>query len=229
MTDIKDILEQATRSQAAPPTADTVEADVRRGRAALARLQRRRKVRRSVIGVAAASALVVGAVAIGNLGDDPGDSPPAAHNGPTTDKVASPNTVTQVDLVSYDGRQLDGFVVDRAPEGWYLQGSNSQALTIAPEGTSNTEPLSFNGKLVVMLLSSHAPAKLPQGEPVTVGGERGTVNRHAGAETTTLTYDDGEGHLVQVQSPKVLGWSNEQLAKFAEGVEVTADAKAGLG
>jgi RNA polymerase sigma factor (sigma-70 family) len=134
---------------------------------------------------------------------------------------------TPVRLVAYDGEQLNGFVVDQVPDGWQLQGSNAFRLTIAPLGDT-TSPDSFIGKLVVMLLSSSVHQKLPEGEPVQVGGENGVVTH--GNEADTLTYDDGAGHLVQVQAWRsALGWSHEQLARFAEGVQVTADAQAGVG
>jgi hypothetical protein len=132
-----------------------------------------------------------------------------------------------VRLVAYEGEQLQGFIVDRVPEGWYLQGSNPYSLTIAPAGDTMS-PDSFIGKLVVMLLSSSVHQKLPDGEPVQVGGENGIVT--CGNEADILTYDDGAGHLVQVQARRsALGWSNEQLARFAEGVQVTAHAQAGVG
>lgn len=113
------------------------------------------------------------------------------------------------------------------PEGWFLQGSSPFSLTIAPEG-DDTHPDDFVGKLVVMLLSRDAKQELPRGEPVEVGDEDGVVSR-TGGPGAVLTYEDGEGHFVQVQSPKVLGWTNDQLARFAEGVEVTVNARQGQG
>ena len=80
-----------------------------------------------------------------------------------------------------------------------------------------------------MLLSQDANQELPAGEPVDVGGRDGVVSRNGGGDLAALTYEDSEGHFVQVHSPNVLGWTNDELAQFAEAVEVTADARAGLG
>jgi hypothetical protein len=128
-----------------------------------------------------------------------------------------------VQLVAYSGKQLEGFIVDRTPEGWYLQGSSPFALTIAPEGDA-THPDNFVGKLVVMLFSRDLKQELPKGEPVEVGDNEGVVT-DTGDGVTTLFYEDGAGNLLQVQSPEVLGWTNEQLVRFAEGVHVTANAQ----
>jgi hypothetical protein len=114
----------------------------------------------------------------------------------------------------------------RIPEGWFLQGSNPFSLTIAPQGDASS-PDAFEGKLVVMLLSSSAPQKLPQGDPVKVGNHDGVIEH---GEADVLTYEDGAGHFVQIEAwHEALGWTDEQLTSFAEGVRVTANAQAGVG
>ena len=212
MNDIKDLLDEAVRSVAVTPSEEIVEADVRRGRAALHRRRRRWMMRSSVIGVAAATVVVGSSIAIGNL-----------DIGENLDKGESPITAAGVQLVAYTGEQLDGFIVDRIPEGWYLQGSSPFALTIAPEGTTNTHPDNFMGKLVVMLFSQDARQQLPEGELIKVGGRDGVVVRTE--DVARLSYEDGEGHFVEVQSPNELGWTIDELVRFAEGVQVTADAQ----
>jgi hypothetical protein len=223
MSDITELLQQAGHPGEPHPSRETVEADVRRGRAALARTRRRFALRASVIGVAAASALVVGALAIG-----PEDAGGPHERGQAASPPAGdpPSAGAQVELVAYTEEQLDGFIVDRVPQGWFLQGSSQFSLTIAPEG-DNTHPDNFIGKLVVMLLSQDARQELPRGEPVEVAGEDGVVD-HQGP-VTVLTYTDADGRFVQIQAPKALGWATDQLTRFAEGVEVTANAKQGRG
>lgn len=77
--------------------------------------------------------------------------------------------------------------------------------------------------------SASAPQELPEGDPVEVGEHDGVVS-HVDPEADILTYVDDAGHLVQVQAWRaVLGWSNEQLVRFAEGVQVTSHAQAGVG
>jgi hypothetical protein len=227
MSDIEELLDRTARSVDVTPSADTVEADLRRGRAALARRRRDRAIRFSVAGMVAAALLVGTTIVAGNLGGtDENTGPPS---GPRIDanESSGPALGRSIRLVAYHGDQLEGFIVDQVPEGWYLQGSNTFRLTVAPQGDT-TSPDAFIGKLVVMLLSSSVPAELPNGEPVKVGPYDGVVTHDEVADT--LTYQDGAGHFVQIQAWRTpLEWTNEQLASFAEGVQVTSDAQAGVG
>jgi hypothetical protein len=224
MSDIRELL-RTVRSAEVTPSTETVEADVRRGRAALARRRRGRAIWFSLAGTATA-ALVGTAIVVGNPSgtaetDEPAPSPRIGAN------QGSGPARTQVQLVAYHGEQLEGFIVDQVPKGWYLQGSNTFRLTVAPEGDSS-HPDDFAGKLVVMLLSSSVRQELPRGEPVKVGEYDGVVTHTP--EADTLTYEDDAGHFVQIQAWRTaLGWTNEQLAHFAEGVTVTANARAGIG
>ena len=227
MSDIEELLDQTARSVEVTPPAETVEADLRRGRAALARRRRGRAIRFSVAGTAAAAALVGATMVAGNLGGADETTSPAPGSKIGANQGSGPHRGTSVGLVAYQGEQLDGFTVDQVPQGWYLQGSNAFSLTIAPQGDT-TSPDDFVGKLVVMLLSSSAPQKLPQGEPVKVGEFDGVVT--PGPPADTLTYEDDAGHFVQIQAwTAALGWTNEQLASFAEGVQVTSQAQPGVG
>jgi hypothetical protein len=226
MSDIKELLDQTARSVEVTPSEETVEADLRRGRAALARRRRGRAIRLSVAGTAAA-ALVGTTIVAGNLGRTDETTGPATSPSIGVNQGSGPDRGTSVRLVAYDGEQVDGFSVDQVPEGWYLQGSTAFSLSIAPAPPSNY-PFAFVGKLVVMLLSSSAPQKLPEGDPVKVGDNDGVVT--PGPPADTLTYEDGTGHFVQIQAwTAPLGWTNEQLASFAEGVQVTSQAQPGVG
>lgn len=206
MSDIEQLPARTARDIEVTPPEASVDADVHRGRAALARRRRGRATRIS-IGAAVAAALIVSAVL-------------------TADPRVAPSR-SPIRLVAYHGDQLSGFIVDQVPDGWYLQGSNAFALTIAPDGDT-TSPDSFSGKLVVMLLSSSAPQELPEGESVTVGEHDGVASQTPDA--ATLTYEDDAGNLVQIQAWRsALHWTTDQLTSFAEGVHVTADAQAGVG
>jgi hypothetical protein len=226
MRDIEELLDQTARSVDVTPPAETVEADLRRGRAALARRRRGRATWFSVAGTVAAAALVGTTIVAGNLGGtDDTTGAPGSRIG--ANQGSGPHRGTPVRLVAYQGEQLDGFIVDQVPEGWYLQGSNAFSLTIAPQGDT-TSPDGFVGKLVVMLLSSSVKQELPEGEPVKVGEYDGVVTHTP--EADTLTYKDNAGHFVQIQAWRdALGWTNEQLASFAEGVQVTSHAQPGVG
>jgi hypothetical protein len=226
MSDIEELLDRTARSAGATPSPDIVEGDVRRGRTALLRRRRRRAVGTSIASTVAAAGLVAAAIVVG--------SPDGSSEAPTVlpDRSTSPDAGGGVRLVTYAGEQPEGFIVDMVPEGWYIQQNPDHpqySLAIAQNGDTS-HPDSFSGKLVVMLLSSSAPQELPPGEPVQVGDHEGTVNRNGGHPGgASLTYEDGEGHFVQVQAPPALAWSDEQLASFAEGVTVTSDALAGVG
>jgi hypothetical protein len=226
MSDIKQLLDRTARSVEVTPPAETVEADVRRGRAALARRRRGRAIRLSVAGTVAA-ALVGTTIVAGNLGGTDETTSPAPGSRIGVNQGSGPDRGTPVGLVAYHGEQLDGFIVDQVPQGWYLQGSNTFRLTVAPLGDT-TSPDAFVGKLVVGLLSSSAPQELPNGEPVKVGEFDGVVTHPDAADI--LTYVDDAGHFVQIQAWRAaLGWTNEQLASFAEGVQVTSHAQPGVG
>jgi hypothetical protein len=226
MSDIKELFDRTARSAEVTPSAETVEADLLRGRAALARRRRGRAIRLSVAGTAAA-ALVGTTIVAGHLGRTDESTRPATSPSIGVNQGSGPDRGSSVRLVAYQGEQLDGFTVDQIPEGWFLQGSNAFSLTIAPQGDT-TSPDDFVGKLVVMLLSSSAPQKLPEGDPVKVGDNDGVVA--PGPPADTLTYEDGDGHFVQIQAwTAPLGWTKEQLASFAEGVEVTSHAQPGVG
>jgi hypothetical protein len=221
MSDIKELLERTARSVDAIPSEETVESDVRRGRAALVRRRRGRAIASLL---AAAALLVAAAVVAGNLSATR-DSV-RLGSGNSSRQASGSDTVTSVRLVAYHGAQLQGFTVNRIPDGWYLQGSNAYRLTVAPQGDTSS-PDAFEGKLVVMLLSSSARQQLPKGQPVKVGDHDGVVSR---GDADVLTFQDDAGHFVQIEAwHRALGWSTNQLIRFAEGVHVTSDARAGVG
>src|SRR5690348_14700644 len=62
MSEIEQLLRRVARSHDTAPSADVIEADVRRGRAALARRRRRRAVWSAAICALAAAAIVSGAL-----------------------------------------------------------------------------------------------------------------------------------------------------------------------
>jgi hypothetical protein len=223
MSDIKLLLDQTARSAAATPSPDTVESDVRRGRAALVRRRRRRAVGSSIASTVAAAAIVATAIVLGG--------PDGSSEAPTVqpDRATSPDAGTGVRLVTYTGEQPVGFIVELVPDGWYIQDPAHPAysVTIAEEGDTS-HPDGYVGKLVVMLQSSSVRPQLPEnGDPVEVNGQPGVVTHGDRADLLTYVYPDGR--YVEIQAWRNLGWSNDQLVDFAEGVTVTADAKAGIG
>ncbi len=234
MSDLTELFSQVARSAAQDPSREVVDADIARGRHALARFRRQRRARRAVVGMTAmAAAAAVGLVASQLHGsdatrqaattDNTATTLPAAHH--PTQSTIQPTNPLPVRLIAYTGKQLDGFTVDRVPDGWRLSGSTQYALTIDPRGDTNNDPDVFEGKLTVLLQSQDARG-LPNGQSVTVDGHPGVIADLGGQ---ALTYNDGDGHTVVVQAPAQLAWSNTQIVSFAEGVHVTANAIAGVG
>ena len=195
MSDIKKLLDRTARSVEVTPPAETVEADLRRGRAALARRRRGR--------------------AGAQLEDrrQPGPWTGPWYAGPAGGPLR---------------RAARGVHRRPGPGGVVPAGlEHTFRLTVAPGGDT-TSPDDFVGKLVVMLLSSSASQELPKGEPAKVGEFDGVVTHPEAADI--LTYEDDAGHFVQIQAWRAaLGWTNEQLASFAEGVQVTSHAQPGVG
>ena len=227
MIDIERLLDQTARSAEATPSPEVVEADVRRARSALLHRRRRRAVWTSVASTAAVAAVIGAAVVIG-AADRTGDTPTARPNA-TQSQGQAPDG-DGVDLVTYNGEQPPGFIVDLVPEDWYIQQPDHGAysLSIARDGDTSS-PDAFVGKLVVTLLSSDASVP-KNGEPVDINGREGVISPSDGGATTLIfPYADGRYVEIQAWSMADLGWSNDQLVRFAEGITVTASAKAGVG
>ena len=71
------------------------------------------------------------------------------------------------------------YTFDQTPAGWEVQGTNAYAVTIAPVGFPDQEPLSFAGKLVI-LFDANKLERLtdrPRRPHLLIGGERRLVDR----------------------------------------------------
>jgi hypothetical protein len=229
MSDIKNLFDDLARSAAAPPSSETVDADLARGRAALTRAHRQRTIRRSVIAggsLVAAVAVAVAAVGLNGTGDQVRHGPRAFSSGPV--RPQPHHRTHSIKLVSYSGKQLEGFTVDAVPAGWHLSTSTQYALLITPDdGSLNDNPNDFEGKLAVLTSSSDEHG-LGHGDDVTVNGEAGVVSDQ-GKYGIMLRYNDPNGFGVDIQAPATLHWSDQQIVQFAEGVHVTGNAVHSVG
>jgi hypothetical protein len=226
MSDIKHLFDGVAQSTARPPSPELVEADVTRGRIALGRVHRQRTIRRSMLAGGSLAAAVAVVVAVTQLS---GSSSPHATNGRLGPAVGHPSQQTghrpaksAIKLVAYNGKQLQGFTVDRVPNGWYLSTSTESALLIDPKGSTDDDPNAFEGKLAV-LTSSVDEHGLGKGDQVRVNGQPGVVSDQ-GQYGIMLRYNDPSGFGVDVQAPLQLHWSDAQIVAFAEGVHVTGNA-----
>jgi hypothetical protein len=196
-------------------TAELARADLGRSRTA----RTRRRVRVGVAGLGVAAVAVVGTTAV--VAHQPQDTTVAP-----TPRISAPDrTGTTIELVAYEGEQQPGFVIDKVPEGFVLQGATPFHLNVTRPG-DDSHIDDFRDKLVVML-ESRSVTGAPKGEPVDVGGLDGWL-RDSGGGALVLTYLDGE-HRVVVQAWETLGLTGDQLVEFAEGVTVTDEAQAGVG
>lgn len=212
MTDLRDVLDSVA-GDAASPTPDLVADDVRRGRRALVR----QRYARGGAGLLLTGAAVVGGIVlVPQLVDEPAQTQVAV---PGAGGSEQPEAVA---LVPYDqGAQpiSPGLI----PDGWLVMGTE-YALVIAPSG-STTSPDDFRGKLVVMVSPDQTAA--PGATSIDVAGAPGTVSVEQGTRILIFTPDGGR--QVVVQAPAALGWDDATLARFAAGLTVSADAKAGRG
>jgi hypothetical protein len=230
MSNIDTILKTAV-PEAVRPAPEVIDADLARGRAALATARRRRNYQRVFLGSVALAAAGTAAVIVGTSGSIPAASAPSpASRGNAQVKITprTPGTTPtkaathpRIELVAYTGAQLPGFTVRQVPEGWHLSTSTPTALLITPDGSANNDPDAFLGKLAV-LTSSIDQQGLGSGDPVTVDGQPGRVSEQSGI--LMLTYNSPSGFGVNVQAPDSLHWSDTQIVDFAEGVQVTSAA-----
>ncbi|MFD7073615.1 hypothetical protein ACFV9G_05350 [Nocardioides sp. NPDC059952] len=205
MNDVIDRLARLTPSPAAPT--EDAAADLRRGHQALSR----RRIKRGALGAATLTLAVGGAF---------GGIALTSDNGGTPTVQAADN----VRLVDYNGTQMPGYTVAKVPEGFVLQGSDHYVLAVArPDDKSSISD--FQDKIVVTLESASSPAE--GGSDTTVNGQPATlVTTPDGATMLKYAYRD---LTVVIQMWNTIHLTDEQLVEFAEGVEVTADAKPSVG
>lgn len=210
MSDLHTLMARATAGTDVPPSPGTVAADLARGRAA----RRRRTGRFTGLGVAAV--LAVG-LAVG-LPTTTGTAPAAA-----------------VPLVAYVGDQPAGFLLDTVPEGWRVVASWPGELVLAGADDDGENPGSYVGRIVVNLVDrAGTPLDAAEGGTVRVDGTDVLVHELLGAtgpdgyRGAWVPLGDGQDALY-VQVPPEVRWSAQDVARFAVGITVTADAQKGVG
>lgn len=199
---MNDVIDRLARLTPSASTTEDAAADLRRGHKALSR----RRIKRAALGGAALTLAVGGAFGGVALTSEPEVTPiQAADN---------------VRLVDYDGTQMPGYTVAKVPEGFVLQGSDQFVLAVArPDDKSTISD--FRDKIVVTLESSTSSAE--NSTKTTVNGQPATlITTPDGATMLKYAYRD---FTVVIQMWNSIHLTDKQLVEFAEGVEVTADAK----
>ena len=210
MNDLNTLLERAAGPAAAPVD---VRGDLTRGHRALARTRRRRGAA-ALVGVAAAGVVGVGTARF----TDPGDEGVAA------DDTSAHGGSTGITFLAQPF-EAGPYTFDQTPEGWEVQGADAYAVTIAPIGFPDQEPLSFAGKLVILFDGNR-----PSGSPIDYHGRTFWIGGSNGSSTiATRTHRNEPRGVVSVQYPNDAGWTRDTMLAFLAGVHVGPDAQPGLG
>ena len=232
MADIDTIL-NSVAPDSVRPEPGVVDADLARGRAALATARRRRVWRggtAAVVALAVAGVVVV-AVTSSSSTSSAGNAAAARratvtiaprHHAPGLAARGHDARTTgpHIQLVDYTGAQLPGFKVTEIPQGWHLSTSNSVALLITPDdGSAGDNPDVFVGKLAVLVRSDDQHGLGP-GTPETVDGQPARYQADSGGGVAMLTFTTADGHGVNIQVPASLRWTPDQVTAFATGVTV---------
>jgi len=208
MNDLNALLDRAAGPATVPVDA---RADVTRGHRALSRTRRRRAAG-GLLGVAAAGVVGVGAVRLAQ---------------PDSAQPERAVESTRTGGISFLAQPFEAgpYTFDQTPEGWEVQGANPTAVTIAPVGFPDQEPLSFVGKLVILFDGNR-----PSGEKVELDGRTFWI-RGSDEYTTiaTRTRGDEPQGVVSVQYPDDTGWSRDTMLAFLAGVHVGPGAQQGVG
>ena len=212
MNDLNTLLERAAGPTGTPLDA---HADLTRGRRALSRTRRRRGAL-GLVGVAATGVVGVGMARFTDPGGDVAADRTQTHH---------PVKGTGITFLAQPF-EAGPYTFDATPQGWEVQGVKPTAVTIAPVGFPDQEPLSFVGKLVILF----------DGNPVG-GGERVDLDGRTfwvsvGRDYTTITTrtrSDEPAGVVRIQYPSDAGWTRETMLDFLAGVHVGSGAQQGVG
>ncbi len=213
MMDLHDRLARIA-GPAAEPSAAEADADLARGRRAL---RRRRSVR--ALGTSAFAVAVLAVAATYGNQAAPATTPP--------DKA--PAQVVATRLVAYEGKQPQGFTIDKVPAGWEIQGGGVGHLTIAPQNAADKNPDAFVNKIAIMLQSKDDHST-PTGTQLDVGGKPGVLNVAQGShggKNLWVKQPDGLWMLVQIWDAH--GWTQQDIVEFADGIQVQPGAERGVG
>jgi hypothetical protein len=211
MTDLQTLLSTAALPDASEyASAAVADADVLRGHRALARRKLKQRAGRSVL---------LGAVVVAGVG--------AVQLQSGSSSTHKQETATSTALVAYTGKQPAGFTVDAVPSGWAIQGVNNYSLAIAQVKSTDLDPSSFDGKLVVMLKSRDVPMPT-SGTRVSVGSAQGVIS-YFDPSAAQLFFKDSAGRVLDIQVPPSLHWSAAQIGKFGASVHANSDAATSTG
>jgi hypothetical protein len=204
MTDLTTLLDHAAGPAGGPVH---TEADLTRGRRALARTRVRRTAA-GLAGVAAAGVIAVGLTAGG-------------HDAPVATERPAVVTLHRTAAVA-----AGGFSFTALPVGWSIAGVTPTAVTLTQDGAdADPDPDVFTGKVTVTFDGEFAA-----GERIRQDGQDYWLS-HDSAHTWVSAYTrPGEptGRLA-IQFPDDTGWTRQTMLDLVSAVRVLDAAQPGVG
>jgi hypothetical protein len=178
-------------------------------RARTAARSRRRRVRRSLAGMAGVAVLGAGVGVV------------AVHDA----RTAAPSSVAGVRLVARS-LQAPPYTFGLTPAGWSVQAVGSTAVTIVPDdGSASTDPHDFRGKLVILFDDNPL-----SGRAIPYAGRTIWLTGDSGYRTLSVRTRGSEpAGVVRIQYPDGAGWDEPSMLAFLASVRVGPGAVQGKG
>jgi hypothetical protein len=198
------------------------------------RMRRRRRLiaGATVTGSALSLALVAGLITVTAAGGDGYVIVPATTvttTAPPTPSSTPTGPTTKTSLVSYLGKPLVQFGLERSPRGWVVQGDGTRTLTLAPKNAADKNPYTFVGKLVVTVDTLPMETSSPKGSTLVADQPPyGRLTLSADG-MQTFTYPLTGKRRAVISIPAELGWGSAEIVAFANGVAVHDDVQLSLG
>lgn len=202
---------------AATAKAETIAADVARGRRAVRYRRTFQTAAVSAFGVAA----IVATISLTG----------AVTGTPSTPSVAE-SGVSGLKLVDYVGDQPKYFTIDKVPEGYFIQNDDEGGLTIAPDAVKNPpanvdpskapmyDPRDLGGKIGIYLEPKFYREGTDDGEKVTVGGNPAVIHGIGPTRQLMILVSPKVYATIQADVPL----SRDQLLELGAGLHVHREA-----
>ena len=205
MTDLSSLMTRATADIGGATTA-MVDGDMARAH----RAQRARRKRLGVGGLGGAAAVVTLTMGLSFVA---GGAPASA-----------------VDLVEYTGTQPQGFTLEQIPEAWHLYVADDSSLVLAPSDDPSVHDtasglVAVEGMISISLVSeAFLPATISP-RNLTIDGTAARAYDMLGASdapsgVVSVFVAEGDSRYLSVQLPEELNWTDAEISRFIEGIDV---------
>ena len=209
MTDLSTLMTRAT-ADIGSPTAASIDDDMARAQ----RAQRARRKRLGAGGFGGAAAVAALAVGFSFVG---GGAPASA-----------------VDLVEYTGTQPQGFTLAEVPEAWHLYVSDDSSLVLSPLDDPSVHDsaaglVALEGRISISVVSGKFLPDSLQPRDLVIDGTTARAYdmldaSDAPSGVVSVFVAEGEGRYLSVQLPDDHNWTDTEISRFIEGIEVAEQA-----